>query len=209
MKMSDSASNSFRDPRLPLLPMETDARAALSQVIFPLSSDHLIPLLQYNVLRGCLAKRELVSRVLSSESQDYEPPPTDLHVFPRLETSAVRLLPSSLCPTRLQSSVAHEHWIDIIPHPVLRDNLIQASGRFDADELWSDTVGGLFEGFPDSEAQQRGVIMWDAPWHFSGWELSEGFVHRWTWSLKGCNDLLETTNWWRKKRGEEPIVLNA
>lgn len=87
----------------------------------------------------------------------------------------------------------------------MRDNLIQAAGHFDEDELWSDTIGGLFEGFPASDIEQRGVIMWSPPWHVCGWEVSEGFWRKWSWALKGCGDVLEATNRWRIRRGEEPL----
>jgi hypothetical protein len=74
-------------------------------------------------------------------------------------------------------------------------------------ELWSDTIGGLFEGFPASEIEQRGVIAWSPPWDVSGWEVSEGFWRKWAWSFKGCGDALEATNKWRKERGEKPLVF--
>ena len=84
---------------------------------------------------------------------------------------------------------------------------MMAIGTFDEDELWSDTIGGLFEGFPQSESEQRGVIVWSPPWHVSGWELSEGFLRKWGWSFKGFEDMLEATNKWRAMRGEDPLVI--
>ena len=48
----------------------------------------------------------------------------------------------------------------VLPHRVWRDNLILAKGEFDKGELWPDTVGGLFEGFPTLELQRRGIIAW-------------------------------------------------
>jgi hypothetical protein len=83
-----------------------------------------------------------------------------------------------------------------------------ASGTFDEDELWSDTIGGLFEGFPNSEIEQRGVIAWSPPWHFTGWEVSEGFWRKWGRILKGCGEVLEATNRWRE-RGEEPLIFEV
>jgi hypothetical protein len=65
--------------------------------------------------------------------------------------------------------------VDLIPHPVWRDNVLLALGRFDEDALWADTIGGLFDGFPDAEIERRGVICWASPWDFSRWEISEGF----------------------------------
>jgi hypothetical protein len=74
--------------------------------------------------------------------------------------------------------------------------------------LWTDTIGGLFEGFPASECEQRGVA-WSPPWHISGWEVSEGFWRKWGWSFKGCQEALEATNRWRREREEEPLVFDV
>lgn len=82
-----------------------------------------------------------------------------------------------------------------------------AIGTFDEDALWSDTIGGLFEGYPDDEIEVRGVIAWSPPWDISGWEVTEGFWRRWGWQFKGCGEVLDATNRWRRMRGEEPLVF--
>jgi hypothetical protein len=84
--------------------------------------------------------------------------------------------------------------------------MLRALGQFDEDELWSDTIGGLFEGFPDSEIEHRGVIIWSTPWDIRGWEISPGFWEKWRWTLNGCEDIIEATNHWRSIRGEFPLV---
>ncbi|KAJ4247803.1 hypothetical protein NW762_013012 [Fusarium torreyae] len=178
------------------------ARRPQEGIIFPLSSDHLIILLQFNVLRACLANHELIAPLGSAAVAECESAAEHVVSYP----INPGLVPPSLLPTALQSTIPHEGWADIIPHPVWRDNILLALGQFDEDALWSDVMGGLFEGFPESEVEHRGVIAWDPPWDASGWELSEGFVRRWGWSLKGCEDLLEVTNKWRRKRGDAPIV---
>ena len=179
------------------------------KMTFPLSSDHFITLLQFNVLRGCLANRELLSRFKPDSTPHQECSDAALHVLPDLSASALQTLPQSLWPTTLQRTEPHERWIDIIPHPGFRDNCIRATGTFDEDQLWSDTMGGLFEGFPDSEIEQRGIIMWSPPWSTCGWELSEGFWCRWGWLLTGCRDVLDATNAWRRSRGEEPFAFEV
>lgn len=40
-----------------------------------------------------------------------------------------------------------------IPDPTWRDNLLMNLGQFDEDQMWSDTIGGLFEGYPYSEIE--------------------------------------------------------
>lgn len=100
----------------------------------------------------------------------------------------------------------HADWIDLFPSPEGRDRLIRAAGAFDEDELWDDCSGGLYEGFPDDEVERRGMIAWSPPWDITGWEMSEGFLRKWGWLLKGVPGPLEATNRWRKERGEEPLV---
>jgi hypothetical protein len=175
------------------------------RIIFPLSTDHLITLLQFNVLRACITNRLLIPR--RKDQCGHGCSKAAMHVSP--VPSYPQEMPESLYPTLLQRTIPHEEWIDIIPHPRWRDNLLLAIGTFDEGALWSDTIGGLFEGFPDSEVEHRGIIAWSPPWHFSGYEVTEGFLRRWGWSFKGCEDALETTNMWRSKRGEEPLVLEV
>ncbi len=176
-------------------------------IVFPLTLDHLITLLQFNVLRGCLANGKLLSRLEPNCTPHQECSDAALHVLPNHDASSLRDLPPSLHPTVLQRTVPHEAWVDIIPHPRFRDNCILAVGTFDEDEFWSDTIGGLFEGFPASEIEHRGVIVWSSPWSISGWEVSEGFWCKWSWLLEGCRDMLYATNYWRGRRGEEPLVF--
>lgn len=201
-------SNMIGDKRIPLVPISWGSSKP-GRITFPLSSDHFIILLQFNVLRGCLANRELLSRLDPNSTPHQECSDAALHVLPDLSSSALQTLPQSLRPTALQRTEPHEAWIDIIPHTRFRDNCIRATGTFDEDQLWSDTIGGLFEGFPDSEIEQRGIIMWSPPWSTSGWELSKGFWCRWGWLLKGCRDILDATNSWRRSRGEEPFAFEV
>lgn len=117
-------------------------------------------------------------------------------------------VPPPLAPTRTQTAVPHEPWVDVFPHPVWRDNFIKALGTFDEDELCSDMVGGLFDGGTNNDCERRGMVVWSPPWHYEGWELSEGFVRKWGWSIKGCEGILEATNKWRSIRGEQPLTLS-
>ncbi|RDW73409.1 hypothetical protein BP6252_07316 [Coleophoma cylindrospora] len=193
----------------PLIPLEslphlTKSNKSPATIIFPLSRDHLIVLLQFNVLRASIANRSLLSGIPNIPLSQCSS--SALHISAELPSP--HLIPATLHPTLLQRTVPHEDWIDIIPHPVLRDNILLAVGTFDEDALWSDVIGGLFEGFPGSEIEQRGVIAWSPPWHVSGWEVSEGFLRRWGWSLKGCEDMLDATNKWRSMRGEEPLAYD-
>lgn len=207
-----SAVGEFYKPGSPLIPLKYDQPTPINLlprrgIFFPISPDHTITLLQFNVIRGLLTIRHLLSPIFPLNCQGNECSTAAYHVLPDL-SSCPTSLPESLHPTHLQQTVPHEEWVEGIVHPVMRDNIIRAIGTFDEDQLWSDTIGGLFEGFPDSEVERRGVICWSSPWHYSGWEMSEGFLKRWGWSIKGCeSEMLDATNKWRAMRGEGPLII--
>lgn len=85
----------------------------------------------------------------------------------------------------------------------MRDNLILSYGTIDEDDLCSDMVGGLFEGYSDLE--ERGVLVWSDPWCVGGWEVTQGFCNKWGGLLRGCYDFVEVSNRWRALRGEEKL----
>ncbi|KAF2494421.1 hypothetical protein BU16DRAFT_589254 [Lophium mytilinum] len=191
--------NQLYNARNALLPNKP--RKEQFNIVFPLSSDHLITLLQYNALRALAVNRTLISGILVTPLDcDQE----IIHVIPY--PTKPELLPSALLPTPLQQTVPHGDWIDMFPYPEGRDRLIRAAGTFDEDELWADCIGGLYEGFPDDEVERRGMIAWSPPWDISGWEMSEGFLRKWGWLFEGLPAALEATNRWRVERGEEPFV---
>jgi hypothetical protein len=68
-------------------------------------------------------------------------------------------------------------------------------------------MGGMYDGL--SEVESRGMILWREPWSGDGWELSEGFVRKWEFLLKGCGNLMGSTNRWREARGEQKLVLGV
>lgn len=187
--------------RNPLL--SDEHRNEHASIIFPLCTDHLITLLQFNAIRAMAANRTLISGVLVT--------PLDcdkgsIHVIPY--PIKPKLLPSTLLPTIIQQTVPHSDWIDMFPCPEGRDRLIRAAGTFDEDDLWADCVGGLYEGFPDDEVERRGMIAWSPTWDITGWEMSQGFLRKWGWLVEGLPGVLEATNRWRVERGEEPFVHN-
>ncbi|KAM5510443.1 hypothetical protein FOXYSP1_10543 [Fusarium oxysporum f. sp. phaseoli] len=194
-----SHTNQIYNARQPLLPYRTKKNQ--SNVAFPLSSDHLITLLQYNALRALAVNRTFISGMLTTPHDCGDE--DIIHVVPY--PTDPNSLPSALLPTVLQQTVMHCDWIDMFPSPEARDCLIRAYGTFDEDDLWADCIGGLYEGFPDDEMERRGLIAWSPPWDVSGWEMSEGFVKKWGWLFKDLSGPLEATNRWRVERGEEPL----
>lgn len=171
-------------------------------IMLPLSSDHLIPLVQYNVFRAALTNMFLLSITnLISRKCDIS---TALQTTPIFPSPAVP--PPSLAPTTLQRSVPHDIWIDLLPHGIMRDNAIRTMDTFDYENLCSDMVGGYYQGRNDIEL--TGVLVWANPWHVSGWEVTEGFLKKWGFLLNDCWEIMASTNYWRERRGDDPLVFN-
>ncbi|TVY53765.1 Retinol dehydrogenase 14 [Lachnellula cervina] len=149
-----------------------------------------------------------VFRALISNSRDlgFTPEETmdDESLSPFVDPSNAlcrsRSLPSALRPTKLQSKIPHHPWIDLFPIPAMRDNLLRAEDEYDDMELCGDLVG-FFSGSIDRTA----MVVWGDPWEPKAWEVTEFFLSHWAWTIKGCPELLESTNYWRKQRGEKPL----
>ncbi|CAJ2511324.1 Uu.00g069490.m01.CDS01 [Anthostomella pinea] len=175
---------------------------AIPKFAFPLSPDHqLIVMIQYNVLRASLTNMALLSMLERLPLEcggafniaDFPSPPD--------------AIPPSLQQTWIQQTTPHDPWLDMIPWPRMRDNLITHQGTFDEDDLCVDMNGGLYEGYNDTVV--NGLIVWGEPWSETGWEVSEGFARKWSFLVRGCNVLIETTNKFREARGEDRLVLEV
>ncbi|KAL7627009.1 hypothetical protein AAE478_003785 [Parahypoxylon ruwenzoriense] len=167
--------------------------------LFPLSLDHLIPLVQYNFIRGVLTNMAILG------CQNAFPPECARHWVNMPLFPAPSTIPESLQPTALQRSTPHETWIDLIPDKQMRDNAILMAGVFKREDAEEDLTGSIYGGIKPLELS--GVLVWDEPWRPDGWELTEGFIKRWPFLVKGCWGMLESTNRWRALRGEEPLVV--
>ncbi|KAH8651962.1 hypothetical protein BGZ60DRAFT_569125 [Tricladium varicosporioides] len=196
----------WRDKLIPPL-LSYTIDATLSQptpaIIFPLSADHcLITLVQYNVVRAILLNMSILSlldclpincrRAFGISILDVAPPEN---------------IPLDLRPTPLQQSTPHPFWIKAIPFPAMRDNLIILTGKYDSNDLCYDMGQALYDGFDDVE--RRGCLVWGDPWSVYGWEVSETFVRKWGFLLKGCTDVIESTNRWREVRGEDRLIVET
>lgn len=109
--------------------------------------------------------------------------------------------PVNLRPTLMQFEVEHHPWIDLFPFPALRDNLLAADGNYDEDQLCLDLIE-----FCHVPRDQEGLIVWGEPGDPASWEVSEAFLRKWAWVLKGCGELHQSTNYWRESRGEKALV---
>jgi hypothetical protein len=205
---------------------------------YPLPSDQLLHLIQYNVYRAFIS----IKRTLNTISLD----PTTCPVFGPCLDDTTRYppnpnIPSSLAPTKLQETQYHFPWINIMPFARLRDNLIRREGRFDNFELWRDLVGDLMsytaapwqrgkpfsfsatipeieqsrglvlENYIDTDeltAGRNGLIIWGEPHDMQSWEATPGFLSKWSWAVEGCEELVQTSNRWRVRRGAEPMRVS-
>ncbi|BCS27371.1 uncharacterized protein APUU_60419A [Aspergillus puulaauensis] len=209
----------------------------------PLPVDHrLLHLVQYNVFRGLGENKSVLQQLtmqycINNESQteplsDYTKFPNYSVILPK--TSLESTFMGSLAPTTSQRNIAHSSWINYIPFPTLRENLIKWEFAFDHSELVKDLVGDLINshiflsipsGFSEQPvladkhnavqetsngatfAPQAGLIVWGEPYRAENWEATPDFLRKWAWALVGCQELINSTNHWRRIRGERTLRL--
>ncbi|KAJ5657306.1 uncharacterized protein N7484_000955 [Penicillium longicatenatum] len=110
-------------------------------------------------------------------------------------------IPISLRPTALQRSTPHHPWLDVFPFPRMRDNLIRAGDHLNDDELCHDLTA-----FWDTRTSHARLLVWGTPSCPENWEVTEDFAKKWGFFLQGCPAILASTNAWRVRRGERPLV---
>lgn len=207
---------------------------ALDTLYFPLSSDHLLPLIQHNALRALARNNSLLEETTSLIS----PAEADLATIDRcdglitLHPRAGQLSPpSSLHPTDSQTKNPHLSWLDMFPSAHLRDNLIEHQSTLDVWDFCYDLFGDLIGNYTPASASVSSIarsgnemdedysddvsagrcclIVWGEPWAEENWEITPRFLRKWASLLEGCETLIESSNGWRVKRGEEPLQLGV
>jgi hypothetical protein len=108
-------------------------------------------------------------------------------------------LPPSLQPSSTQKQIIHHPWIDLLPVQSFRNSLIVRMAEYDDEELCGDLYG------LSSSTGKVGLIVWGESWDPFAYELSEEVVRKWSWMLKDSPELLISTNYWRRRRGEKPL----
>lgn len=102
-------------------------------------------------------------------------------------------LPAAIAPTLQQQAVPHRPYVDMLPWPSLRDRILNAPIAINELELIQDMGSG-------------DLRIWGCtPWDPMGWEVSLDFATKW-WFLID-DSIVHTTNFWRRQRGEEALVL--
>lgn len=218
---------------------ESYAKAFLTppSLNFPLTLDHLLLLVQYNVFRAFVSNKRTLNLLLTgSTNLPLDPSTTtcpisgpyrdDTNVFPLNPN-----IPNALAPTLVQQAHPHPIWINLIPFPRMRDNLIRSQGHFDPFELLQDLIGEFMgvnqfptrqgtlstitvsDPVPHDESTvttgRKGLIVWGEPHEMQNWEATPGFWSKWAWAVEGCDDLLESSNRWRLIRGEDPMCPSS
>ncbi|GLA19788.1 hypothetical protein AnigIFM62618_007909 [Aspergillus niger] len=207
-----------------------------------ISSDHLLHLITHNVFRA-LYTNKLLLYELSTALIPGPTPQSSIHliheglIFPIYATTIPNSYPSpipaSLFPTPSQRNLIHCSWIDLLPFPRMRENLIKWEACFDHGEFVRDLVGAYVmqdwvlrsgesvegeiegrvvvevEGDGDDEVtgnNRNGWIVWGEPHCKESWEVTPGFLRKWGWVVEGCvEEVVRCSNYWRVGRGEEEI----
>ncbi|KAL4935002.1 hypothetical protein BDV06DRAFT_140419 [Aspergillus oleicola] len=216
----------------------------------PLSADHkLLHLIHLNVSRGLRQNKEFLLTFALHYLPGFTEDCASTHVHPDVlfygssliatSSKSNGLIPDTLIPTAAQKSYVHATWINILPFPRMRENLIRWEDCFDHADFVKDLVGNLIDTSPmfsrskkrddsaltlpvmqrdktkvldnvdDDEltANRNGLIIWGEPYMAESWELTPGFLRKWIWTIEGCEELIESSNRWRRLRGEDPIVF--
>ncbi|KAL6819138.1 hypothetical protein V8C40DRAFT_252566 [Trichoderma camerunense] len=171
------------------------------------SNDHLLGIMQFNVMRAFGTLSSLIGLSSDNFIDDNALSPFSSYTYSAHNIPHFRL-PKSLAPTALQRSIPHHPWIDILPYPQMRDNLLRLESgvsttmekrHYDADSLCHWMVG------LDTCQKESGLILWGDPWDLASWEVTTEFLNEWGWTLEGCVDLFRSTDYWRARRGERPL----
>ncbi|KAJ3568437.1 hypothetical protein NPX13_g6419 [Xylaria arbuscula] len=113
-----------------------------------------------------------------------------------------------LRPCSVQITENHHPYIDVLPFPTVRANLIRSMGSIDEDEFFIDSLSGLvcWGGTGVSRRDSAGAGT-GTPWDTRSWEAKEWFVQKW-WFVVGGEEgeLVQQSKWWRALRGESDEV---
>ncbi|KAH7327255.1 hypothetical protein BKA65DRAFT_528218 [Rhexocercosporidium sp. MPI-PUGE-AT-0058] len=165
-------------------------------------SDLLLTLIQFNVFRALVSNTIAMGFPFDWLSAEADSPffnttpldtPTDISQYPR-----------NLQPTALQICTPHHPWIDLFPFPALRDTILFQGDSFDEDDLCYDLVETCH-----APSERSGLIVWADAWNPESWEVTEEFAKKWGWMLSGCEDLLRSTNFWRRQRGDDDLLVET
>ncbi|KAF4973197.1 hypothetical protein FSARC_449 [Fusarium sarcochroum] len=196
-----------------------------------LSADHaLLHLIAFNVCRGFGANKCMLRTFANLiEAFDFPILQPEKKTFCEIVTVRPRdrpaLIPHRLQPTHLQMNSPHPHWIDTLPFPDIRDNLIRKQLIFDHVQFLEDIVGDFVYVLPPAVPYETsfrpvekmrddyipnhdpGLILWGEPHLRDSWEVTPKFLAKWAWLIGDCKDLVRVSNKQRLSRGERPMPV--
>ena len=126
-----------------------------------------------------------------------------------------KILKPDLRPSSEQITIRHHPYIDILPFPTLRSNLIAHQEEIDEDEFFHDMLNGLVcwggagVGKKDRE-ESTGYASTGTPWDVRSWEARTWFLKKY-WNLLGGEDgeLVRQSEWWRNIRGDDMLDMEV
>ncbi|RAK96945.1 uncharacterized protein BO80DRAFT_458539 [Aspergillus ibericus CBS 121593] len=128
---------------------------------------------------------------------------------------AFKALKPDMRPNIEQITVEHHPYIDILPFPTLRRNLITHPEYIDEDEFFHDVLTGLVcwggAGIGRRDRQlSMGYASTGTPWDVRSWEAKVWFLKKY-WTLLGGEEgeLVRQSEWWRSIRGDETIDIGV
>jgi hypothetical protein len=151
-------------------------------------------LTQYNTIRAMFFNANLMGLTLDLLDED-------LASQFNIDSSTMTHLPASLCPSQKQRNIIHHPWVDLIPMLSLREALLDRAEVIDEDELCGDLYGACVS------SEEVGLRVWGESWDPFAYEASESLVNKWSWLGRECPDIIRSSNYWRKQRGEKAIVV--
>ncbi|KAJ0423902.1 NAD(P)-binding protein [Aspergillus carlsbadensis] len=181
----------FAPPNLHELMAQFKKRVLTAYVAGSPRTDLLLNLSRLNVLRAAYENVLALGMTVEWMCQD-----NTISIFsvagpprqPQQPSTGTITIPQSLRPTHLQRTTPHHPWLDIFPFPQMRDNMILAGDTLDDDELCHDLTA-----FWDTRSSNATML------------VTEEFARKWRWFLRGCPEILVSTNRWRGRRGERPV----
>lgn len=162
-------------------------------------TDLLLHLTQLNFTRALMENTRLLG--LKSD-QLHDEAISPFNTTGPWQNDSIHTLPITLQPTEIQRRIPHHPWLDLLPDPQMRNNLVLA-GEFEEErQLCRDIKGN-----GRLRSQRSGIIVWSDPWDPAGWAITEAFARSWGWVIQNCHALAHSTNQWRAKRNERPLFL--
>lgn len=187
---SNSPSTKIRIARLEMIALQYYAMGSPR-------TDLLLNLISLNFTRALMEN----TRILGLRSdQLHDDAISPFNTAGPWQDDSLHTLPINLQPTVIQRSIPHHPWLDLLPVPQMRDNLIIVGDFEDETQLCLD-----MKGYGSTRSGRSGIIVWSDPWDPAGWEITEPFARSWGWVIRGCYDLAHSTNRWRAKRNERPL----